>query len=449
MTRSVQRFMLEDAAIKATQTGAVQMSRLPAVSFTLSDHLNNLGPRFLKFCRSPVGTVGMMAYIILVANLAMLLAVEGIFKLTLGQNVSGFNWEFLNAMLTAVICIPALNIFVMRPMLEQQEKLNRQYNELCIAAVTFESQQGIMIADADINILKVNRSFTKITGYASEETMGKKLSFLLAGQHDEEFCSRMWATIDLEKNWHGEILSRRKNGKTFPMSLTITAVLGDDGQATNYIGIFTDITQQKFAETEIHNLAYYDPLTNLPNRRLLNDRLIMTTAASRRRGRYGAVMFIDLDNFKPLNDVHGHVAGDLLLIEAARRITQCVRAVDTVARFGGDEFVVILGELDVDEKGSAAQANTVAEKIRASLAEPYLLALQKKEKTKHLTIEHHCTSSIGVTLFVDHHECHEMLLKEADIAMYQAKKNGRNQISFLNVNSKIIENKVPNNSMLH
>ncbi|MBI5626843.1 MAG: diguanylate cyclase [Nitrosomonadales bacterium] len=441
--------MLKDGVIKAVQNAAALKSRLPDVSLPVFEQMNNLGSRFLKFSRSPVGAAGMMAYIILVANLAMLLAIEGVFKLTLDQNVSGFNWEFLNAMLTAFICIPALNVFVLRPMLEQQAKLRQQYNELCIAAATFESQEGIMITDAERNILKVNRSFTEITGYASEEVVGKKPALLVAGQQDKKFYRRLWATVKLENNWQGEILNRRKNGKIHPMSLTITAVIGEEGQITNYIGIFTDITQQKFAENEIHNLAYYDPLTHLPNRRLLNDRLIMTAATSRRSGRYGAVMFIDLDNFKPLNDAHGHVAGDLLLIEAARRITQCVRAVDTVARFGGDEFVVILGELDICESGSAAQANIVAEKIRASLAEPYFLSLQKKEKTKHITVEHRCTSSIGVTLFAEHQESHETLLKEADMAMYQAKNNGRNQISFLNKELKILASQPHNYSTVH
>jgi diguanylate cyclase (GGDEF)-like protein/PAS domain S-box-containing protein len=430
------------------QTGA-RMSWLPAVSLSVSEHMNNLGQRFLNICRSPVGMVGMMVYIILVANLAVLLTVEGIFKLILGQNVSGFSWEFLNAMLTAVICIPALNIFVLRPMLEQREELGRQYNELRIAAVTFESQQGIMIADAEKNILKVNRSFTKITGYTNEDAIGKRMSLLVSSQQQEEVYGRMWDAVELGIDWQGEILSRRKNGKIYPVSLSITAVVGGDGQIINHIGIFSDITQQKSAETEIHNLAYYDPLTHLPNRRLLTDRLIMTAAASRRSGRYSAVMFVDLDNFKPLNDEYGHVAGDLLLIEAARRITQCVRAVDTVARFGGDEFVVILGELGVDEHGSVAQAATVAEKIRASLAEPYFLSLQKKEKSKHLTIEHRCTSSIGVTVFVDHTSCHETLLRDADIAMYQSKKSGRNQVSFLNVKPSMVDGNSPDTAMVH
>jgi len=441
--------MLKGGAIKVMQTGAALKSRLPDVSLPVSDKMNSLGARFLKYSRSPVGAVGMMAYIILVANLAMLLAIEGFFKLTLNQNVSGFNWEFLNAMLTAVICIPALHVFVLRPMLEQQEQLRQQNIELRIAAATFDSQEGIMITDADKNILKVNQAFTKITGYTSKDAVGSKPSLLVVGQQDKKLYRSMWATIKLENNWQGEILNRRKNGKIYPMSLTITAVIGDDGQVANYVGIFSDITQQKFAETEIHNLAYFDPLTHLPNRRLLNDRLIMTAATSRRSGRYGAVMFIDLDNFKPLNDAHGHVAGDLLLNEAARRITHCVRAVDTVARFGGDEFVVLLGELDIDENGSTAQANIVAEKIRTTLAEPYFLALQKKEKLKHIVVEHHCTSSIGVTLFADHQESHENLLRDADIAMYQAKNNGRNQISFFSNELKISASQVFDRSTIH
>lgn len=431
--------MLKDSVGKVLETGTALRVRISGASLLLSHKINNLSSKFLKFCRSPVGAVGMMAYIILVANLALLLTIEGVFKLTLDQNVSGFNWEFLNAMLTAAICIPALNVFVLRPMLEQQEKLHQQYNELCIAAATFESQQGIIITDADKNILKVNQSFTRITGYASEEVVGRKPAWLVSGQQDKKFYCRMQAAIKLEKSWQGEILSRRKNGKIYPMALTINTVIGAEGLITSYVGIFTDITQQKSAETEIHNLAYYDPLTHLPNRRLLNDRLKRAGAASRRSGRYGAVMFIDLDNFKQINDMHGHVAGDLLLIEASRRITQCVRAVDTVARFGGDEFVVVLGELGIDENGSAVQANIVAEKIRDSLAEPYFLTLQKKEKTKPITVDYRCTSSIGVTLFVDHQEGHETLLKAADMAMYQSKNNGRNQISFLN-GSRMFEN---------
>ena len=181
-------------------------------------------------------------------------------------------------------------------------------------------------------------------------------------------------------------------------------------------------------DEEIHNMAFYDALTQLPNRRLLSDRLEQTKATSKRSGRYGALIFLDLDNFKPLNDTHGHGVGDLLLVEGARRITCCVREVDTVARFGGDEFVVVLSELGVDKAESITQASIVAEKICAALAEPYVFKIQHEGKAE-TTIEHHCTSSIGVVLF-NHEASMEDILKWADMAMYQAKEAGRNQIRF-------------------
>lgn len=183
------------------------------------------------------------------------------------------------------------------------------------------------------------------------------------------------------------------------------------------------------SEQNIRNFAYYDTLTQLPNRRLLNDRLGQAMSVSKRSGRYGVVMFMDLDNFKSLNDTHGHDMGDLLLIEVGRRITHCVREMDTVARFGGDEFVVILSELDSDKERSIAQAGIVAEKIRASLAEPYVLTCTQKE-SKESTIEHHCTASIGVVPFMNHENSPQEIFKYADIAMYQAKENGRNKVSF-------------------
>jgi diguanylate cyclase (GGDEF)-like protein len=183
------------------------------------------------------------------------------------------------------------------------------------------------------------------------------------------------------------------------------------------------------SENQIRSLAYYDTLTQLANRRLLADRLDQAMAASKRSGCYGAVMFLDLDNFKPLNDTHGHDAGDLLLIEVAHRLVHCVREMDTVARFGGDEFVVILGELDTDKERSTRQAVIVAEKIRAHLAEPYLLA-RKQNGGADTTVEYCCTSSIGVVLFIDHEATQEDILKWADTAMYQAKESSRNLVHF-------------------
>jgi diguanylate cyclase (GGDEF)-like protein len=172
----------------------------------------------------------------------------------------------------------------------------------------------------------------------------------------------------------------------------------------------------------------------LPNRRLFDDRLSQAMAASKRGGRYAALMVLDLDNFKPLNDKYGHVAGDLLLIEVAVRLRGCVRELDTVARFGGDEFLVVLGELDVDRAESSVEAGLVAEKIRTSLAEPYLLAI-KGDGIVDAVVEHHCTASIGVVVFIDHEKSQGDLLKWADSAMYQAKESGRNQVRFHHMNS--------------
>ena len=189
--------------------------------------------------------------------------------------------------------------------------------------------------------------------------------------------------------------------------------------------------QQRINEAthQLRNLAFYDTLTLLPNRRLLNDRLTQALAASARNGCSGALMFLDLDNFKSLNDQYGHAAGDSLLVEAAGRISSCLREVDTVARFGGDEFVVMLGCLDVDHQLSVKLAHIVAEKIRLKLAETYFLIYQTAGKTQ-TQLEHHCTSSIGVVLFMNHDVDQDDLLHRADTAMYQAKKDGRNRICF-------------------
>lgn len=195
------------------------------------------------------------------------------------------------------------------------------------------------------------------------------------------------------------------------------------------VAIYEDVTAQKQAEEEIYNLAYFDPLTQLPNRRLLNDRLSQAMSASKRSDCYGAVMFLDLDNFKPLNDKHGHGVGDLLLIEVAKRLKECVREIDTVARFGGDEFVVMLNELAVDKAESYTQARIVAEKILTTLSEPYLLIIKNDGHT-YTTVEHHCTASIGVTLFIHHDENQTDVIKLADIAMYLVKDAGRNSIHF-------------------
>jgi diguanylate cyclase (GGDEF)-like protein/PAS domain S-box-containing protein len=401
--------------------------------------MSELPQKFLNFIHSPVGAVGMMAYVILVSNLLLLLVVEGIFHLAFDRHPSGMTWGVVQAILLMLICIPALNYLILQPMKQQQAVLQHQFNELRIAATTFECQDGVIVTDADKRIIKVNHAFSRITGYTSAEAVGKTPALLSSGRHDKDFYQRMWATLEREKCWSGEIWNLRKNGKVFPEWLTITPINDESGKVVNYVGIFTDITQRKAAELEVYNLAFYDSLTHLPNRRLFNDRLIHAMATSRRSGRYGAVMFIDLDNFKPLNDLYGHNAGDLLLIEAANRLRQCVREVDTVARFGGDEFVVILSELDYDKADSIGRTSIIADKIRNALSAPYVLSIQKDEKVKAMSVEHLCTSSIGVAMFINHQGSHEEVLMWADLAMYRAKNNGRDQICFYDPHSALAE----------
>jgi len=202
-----------------------------------------------------------------------------------------------------------------------------------------------------------------------------------------------------------------------------------DGQVAGFITTYTDITEYKAMQDRLRQLAFYDTLTSLPNRRLLNDRLGQAMAASRRSGCHGALMFLDLDNFKPLNDTHGHVAGDALLVEAGSRLRECVREIDTVARFGGDEFVVVLGDLHEDGARSADQAQVVAEKILDTLSQPYRLSIPLEEGAER-EIEHRCTTSIGVALFPDQQASQDDILKWADAAMYRAKEAGRNAIRF-------------------
>ncbi len=324
--------------------------------------------------------------------------------------------------------VTALMLFWLRTLARNATLQHDTHRDLAIAAATFESKEGVIITDAEGVILKVNHAFTQITGYSSEEAIGKKPSILASGRHNAEFYAHMWDRLTHDKNWSGEIWNRRKNGEIYPEQLAIAPVHDENGKVASYVGIFSDITQRKANEQEILNLAFYDPLTGLPNRRLLNERLAHAQAASKRDGRYCALMFMDMDKFKQLNDTHGHSMGDVLLVEVARRISSCVREADTVARFGGDEFVVMLCDLDADREKSAAHAAAAAEKIRAMLAEPYVLRMV--HGTKATKVEHHCSSSIGVVLFSGQTASPEEILKWADIAMYQAKADGRNTIRF-------------------
>jgi len=289
--------------------------------------------------------------------------------------------------------------------------------------------QGVIITNSDQSILSVNDAFVSITGYSQEEIVGQNCRFLQGPLSNPQVIDAMRLAIKNATDFSGEILNYRKDGTTFWNYLTISPVRDDLGKLAHFIGVTRDITENKLMEDQVRQLAFYDPLTKLANRRLLNDRLSQVMNSSKRSACYAALMFLDLDNFKPLNDTHGHVVGDLLLIDAATRVKSCVREVDTVARFGGDEFVVMLSELDVDQAASKLQALNIAEKIRAALFKPYLLDINKDEEAG-ATVEHHCSASIGVVVFLNHEGSQDELLEMADTAMYQAKEDGRNQIRF-------------------
>jgi diguanylate cyclase (GGDEF)-like protein/PAS domain S-box-containing protein len=296
-------------------------------------------------------------------------------------------------------------------------------SDLRIAATVFESQEGMLISDANNVILRVNRAFTRITGYSAEEVIGKNPRILQSGRQDTVFYAAMWQSINDTGAWEGEVWNRRKSGEIFPEHLTITAVKDQDGSVTNYVATLFDITLSKAAADEIEHLAFYDPLTGLPNRRLLMDRLKPALASSHRSGRKCALLFIDLDNFKMLNDTLGHDFGDLLLQQVAERLTSCVREVDTVARLGGDEFVVMLEDLSEQTTEALEQTEVVGNKILSTLNQSYLLT----------THNYHSTPSIGAILFNGYEQTIDELLKQADIAMYHAKASGRNTLRFFDL----------------
>jgi diguanylate cyclase (GGDEF)-like protein/PAS domain S-box-containing protein len=289
-----------------------------------------------------------------------------------------------------------------------------------IAATAFESQESLMITNAERVILRVNQAFTDCTGYTTEDIVGQTPHLLESGRHNEAFYRDMWETIRRTGAWQGEAWDRRKNGTIYPKWLSISAVKNDDGIVTHYVWSHIDITERKAAEEIIEHLAFYDHLTQLPNRQLLLDRLKQALLSSTHNSRQGALLFIDLDNFKNLNDTLGHDFGDLLLKQATQRLQSSIRQGDTVARLGGDEFVVMLVDLSEQPIEAAAQTEAIGEAMLASLSQPYSL-------DQHT---YRCTASIGVTLFGAHPQATEELMKQADIAMYQAKKAGRNTLRF-------------------
>ncbi|MFN3610636.1 EAL domain-containing protein [Tepidimonas sp.] len=327
----------------------------------------------------------------------------------------------------------ALLLFLLA-LLQQKRRLRQALrdksallDELAITAKTFDSNQGVLITDALGRIVRVNRAFQTITGYGANEALGRTPGELLhSGRHDAAFYRTMWQALAEHGHWEGEIWNRRKDGAVYPEWLTISAVTDAVGKVRHYVAIFHDISWRKQAEAQIENLAFFDPLTGLANRRLLLDRLQQAIRQARRNTRWGAVLFLDLDHFKDINDTLGHDAGDAVLRTIGERIRATLREQDTPGRLGGDEFLVLLPATFERRDAAALAAQAVADKLGAALRQP----IAHKDQTLTLTL------SIGIALYGDGSsgsvadDDATQLLKAADLAMYSVKQAGRNGVAF-------------------
>lgn len=292
---------------------------------------------------------------------------------------------------------------------------SRQLEEVQLLASTVLNAVGeaVLVTDAENRIISVNPAFTKITGYTREEVLRQNPRILSSGQHDRDYYQQMWQQLSNQGSWQGEVRNRRKSGEVYVEWLSINQVHNEVGVLKYHVAVFSDISDRKAAEMRVQHLAHHDLLTDLPNRTLLSDRLRQSLAKARRDKSRLALMYLDLDNFKPVNDTLGHAVGDLLLKDAAARMRHCVRESDTVARIGGDEFVLLLPEVD-----SEHDALAIAEKVRHALNQSFDLAGHRMS----------ISSSIGIAMYPEHGHDEETLSKNADAAMYFAKEHGRNRV---------------------
>ncbi len=317
-----------------------------------------------------------------------------------------------------------LNHSLEHQVIERTAQLQGTLLDLRIAATAFESQEAIVITDTESVILRINKAFTESTGYTEQEAVGRKISILKSGHHDADFYREMWGSLLTTGAWQGEIWDRRKNGEIYPKWLVITAVKGADGITTHYVGTHADITERKAAEEQIKLLAFYDPLTRLPNRRLLQERLKHAIHVERREGKLLGLLMLDLDRFKAVNDSLGHLAGDGLLQQVASRITARLREVDMVARLGGDEFIVLLEDIAQPE-----DAARVAEEIIADLTRPFCLVQSNNVQIG---------ASIGICIYPQHGDTSEILMDHSDTALYQAKNSGRGCFAYFSEDLTLI-----------
>jgi len=289
-------------------------------------------------------------------------------------------------------------------------------DQLRLTAQMYESsREAMVITDAENRIISVNPAFTRLTGYSSDEAVGQNPRILQSGKHDVEFYRLMWKSLLDDGHWRGDIWDRRKDGSYYPKFLAITAMRDTSGKITHFSAIFYDVSERKKLEEQLENLAHYDSLTGLPNRMLLQDRMEQAIATSERQRQHFALLFIDLDGFKPVNDTFGHAFGDEVLKIVAVRLNAAIRGMDTAARLGGDEFVVVLTDIV-----SSENAARVADKLLLSLSEPYEIAGE--------TVN--ISASIGVSIYPNDEMVAQELLRTADEAMYSAKRDGKQRVTF-------------------
>ncbi|QJB55250.1 EAL domain-containing protein [Pseudodesulfovibrio sp. zrk46] len=294
---------------------------------------------------------------------------------------------------------------------EIDERVKAEQQLKLFAMVFHNALEGISITDTNGNMVEVNPSFTSITGYTPEEVLGKNPRVLKSEHHDDDFYRDMWLNLQKEGRWHGEIWNRRKNGETYPEILSISSVRDEDGEICNYVAVFHDISDMKLKDKQLEHQAYHDALTGLPNRTLAQDRLSVAIAHAQREDFKVAVLFLDIDNFKKINDSMGHAVGDILIQQVGERLKNDFRDADTVARLGGDEFLIVVEHVE-DER----EVIELADRLMAVFAEPFVLVNEEVE----------VTPSIGVTLYPDDGEDADILIKNADMAMYQSKAKGKN-----------------------
>ncbi|MDR5903191.1 EAL domain-containing protein [Halomonas icarae] len=328
-------------------------------------------------------------------------------------------WLYLAIMVTVIALGGLLLRHYFNRLWLEGESL-RHEAQLRIAAAAFETHLGMLITDAQGIILRANATFTRITGYAEAEVLGRTPHLLSSGLHDEAFYAEMWESIECRDSWQGEIWNRRRNGEVFPEWLTISAVRNAEKELTHYVATLSDLTERKAAERKIHQLAFFDPLTGLPNRRLLMDRLQGMQRDNERGDCFAALIFLDLDNFKRVNDTLGHRRGDQLLRQVAERLHAVVRETDTLARLGADEFALLVQGLGECFEEAAKDAEEVALKLLSALQAPQVLDGEP------LVV----TGSLGVTLFHEHEVDLDGILQQADTALFQAKVAGRDTLSF-------------------